>query len=106
VQKVLARQVDVGCVLDGELVVWTGAGPDFDALQHRMVQHRRDGRTRFAPAQRASFIVFDVLAIDSVDIRPRAEQPGVAGWSRSPRTGSLIRTRQFAGGKVSTGRVL
>jgi hypothetical protein len=43
VQKVLARQVDVGCVLDGELVVWTGAGPDFDALQHRMVQHRRDG---------------------------------------------------------------
>jgi ATP-dependent DNA ligase len=38
VQKAVARQVDVDCVLHGELVVWTGAGLDFDALQHRIGQ--------------------------------------------------------------------
>jgi ATP-dependent DNA ligase len=70
VQKALAGQVDVDCVLDGELVVWTGERLDFDALQQRMVNTAATVRRRLAPTQPASFIVFDVLAIDSVDIRP------------------------------------
>jgi ATP-dependent DNA ligase len=70
VQKALARQVEVDCVLDGELVVWNGERLDFDALQQRMVNTVATVRTRLAPTQPASFIVFDVLAVDSVDIRP------------------------------------
>jgi ATP-dependent DNA ligase len=70
VQKALARQVEVDCVLDGELVVWNGERLDFDALQQRMVNTAATVRTRLAPTQPASFIVFDVLAVDSVDIRP------------------------------------
>jgi ATP-dependent DNA ligase len=38
VAAALTRQVDVDCVLDGELVVWTGERLDFDALQQRNVQ--------------------------------------------------------------------
>jgi ATP-dependent DNA ligase len=70
VQKALADQVAVGCVLDGELVVWTGERLDFDALQQRMVNTAATVRSRLAPAQPASFAVFDVLAVDDVDIRP------------------------------------
>jgi ATP-dependent DNA ligase len=70
VQKALASQVDVDCVLDGELVVWTGDRMDFDALQQRNVNTAATVRTKLAPAQPASFVVFDVLAIDSVDVRP------------------------------------
>ncbi|GAB2662381.1 ATP-dependent DNA ligase [Kribbella swartbergensis] len=69
VQKALAAQVDIDCVLDGELVVWTGERLDFDALQQRMVNTVATVRTKLAPAQPASFIVFDMLAADSVDIR-------------------------------------
>ncbi|ONI76755.1 hypothetical protein BWI15_05575 [Kribbella sp. ALI-6-A] len=70
VQVALARQVDVDCVLDGELVVWTGNRLDFDALQQRMASTAATVRRRLAPAQPASFVAFDVLAIDSVDVRP------------------------------------
>jgi ATP-dependent DNA ligase len=70
VQKALAAQVDVQCVLDGELVVWTGDRMDFDALQQRNVNTAATVWTKLAPAQPASFVVFDVLAIDSVDVRP------------------------------------
>nr|WP_238351136.1 ATP-dependent DNA ligase [Kribbella shirazensis] len=70
VQKALVRQADVDCVLDGELVVWDGQRLDFDALQQRMVNSVATVRTRLAPERPASFIVFDVLAVDSVDVRP------------------------------------
>ncbi|MFK4087525.1 RNA ligase family protein [Kribbella sp. NPDC020789] len=70
VQKALTAQVDVDCVLDGELVIWTGNRMDFDALQQRNVNTAATVRTKLAPAQPASFVVFDVLAIDSVDVRP------------------------------------
>ncbi len=69
VQKALAGQVNVDCVLDGELVVWTGERWDSDALQQRMVNTAATVRSRLAPAQPASFVVFDVLAVDSVDVR-------------------------------------
>ncbi|MEU8226181.1 ATP-dependent DNA ligase [Kribbella sp. NPDC048915] len=70
VQAALQAQVDVDCVLDGELVVWDGARLDFDALQQRMVNTAATVRRRLAPAQPASLVVFDVLAVDSVDVRP------------------------------------
>jgi hypothetical protein len=70
VQKALAAQVDIDCVLDGELVVWTGDRMDFDALQQRNVNTAATVRTKLAPTRPASFVVFDVLAIDGVDVRP------------------------------------
>lgn len=70
VQAALAAQVDVDCVLDGELVVWTGERLDFDALQQRMANTATTVRRRLAPAQPASFVAFDILAVDSVDVRP------------------------------------
>jgi ATP-dependent DNA ligase len=87
VQRALARHVSVDCVLDGELVVWTGERLDFDALQQRNINTAATVRSRLAREQPASFIVFDVLAVDSVDIRvmrwtvrrQRLESIG-AGW--------------------------
>ena len=43
---------------------------DFDALQQRNVNTAATVRRRLAPQLPASFVVFDVLAVDSVDIRP------------------------------------
>jgi ATP-dependent DNA ligase len=70
VEAALVAQVDVDCVLDGELVVWTGERLDFGALQQRMANTAATVRRRLAPAQPASFVAFDVLAVDSVDVRP------------------------------------
>ena len=70
IQAALATQVDTECVLDGELVVWTGDRMDFDALQQRMVNTATTVRRRVAPAQPASLVVFDLLAVSSVDLRP------------------------------------
>jgi ATP-dependent DNA ligase len=76
-------------VLDGELVVWTGDRLDFDALQQWMVNTAATVRRRLAPAQPASLVVFDVLAVGSVDVRPmrwtasRARLEGLArAWRR------------------------
>ena len=57
------------CVLDGELVVWTGDRMDFDALQQRMVNTAATVRRRLASAQPVSLVVFDLLAVGSVDAR-------------------------------------
>ncbi|TDO56697.1 ATP dependent DNA ligase-like protein [Kribbella sp. VKM Ac-2571] len=70
IQAALAAQVDVDCVLDGELVVLAGERMDFDALQHRMVNTAATVRRGLAPAQPASLMVFDLLAVGSVDVRP------------------------------------
>jgi ATP-dependent DNA ligase len=69
-QAALAAQVNVDCVLDGGPVVWTGERLDSDALQQRMANPAATVRRRLAPAQPASFVAFDILAIDSVDVRP------------------------------------
>jgi ATP-dependent DNA ligase len=70
VQAALEAQLSVDCVLDGELVLWTGERLDFDALQQRMVNTPSTVRRRLAPARPASFVAFDVLAVGSVDVRP------------------------------------
>jgi ATP-dependent DNA ligase len=88
VQKALAAQVSVDCVPGGELVVWTGDRMDFDALQQRMVNTAATVRSHLMPAQPASFVAFDVLAIDSVETSARcAGRCDGHGWSRSQRTG-------------------
>ena len=58
------------CVVDGEIVIATGQGLDFDALQLRL--HPAESRVRMLAAQTpASFIAFDLLALDDEDLTGR-----------------------------------
>ena len=58
------------CVIDGEIVVATAAGLDFDALQLRL--HPADSRVRLlATKTPASFIAFDLLAEGDDDMTGR-----------------------------------
>jgi ATP-dependent DNA ligase len=55
------------CVVDGELVVVTGDGLDFDTLQLRL--HPAESRVNMlAAATPASFVAFDLLALDDRDL--------------------------------------
>ena len=57
-----------GAVVDGEIVIATPRGLDFDALQQRV--HPAASRiARLAAATPASFVAFDVLAADGDDLR-------------------------------------
>jgi ATP-dependent DNA ligase len=77
------------CVIDGEIVIATAAGLDFEALQQRI--HPADSRVRLLAEQTpASFIAFDLLALGDTDYtgRPFAERRAVlvealAGAGRS-----------------------
>ncbi len=71
----LARALPAGCVLDGEIVVATPEGLDFDALQQRL--HPAASRVaKLAKATPASFVAFDVLQFDGQDLtaQPQAER--------------------------------
>lgn len=55
------------CVIDGEIVIATGAGLDFEALQQRI--HPAASRVRLlAETAPAAFIAFDLLALDDRDL--------------------------------------
>jgi len=57
-----------GCVLDGEIVIATEDGLDFDALQLRL--HPAASRVeKLARETPASFVAFDAIAIDGRDLR-------------------------------------
>jgi ATP-dependent DNA ligase len=56
-------------VLDGELVVWGREGPDFKALHQRMTSTRVRA-AELAVAAPATFMAFDVLAVEHTDVRP------------------------------------
>jgi ATP-dependent DNA ligase len=57
-----------GCVLDGEIVIATPSGLDFDALQLRL--HPAASRVaKLAAATPSSFVAFDALAADGDDLR-------------------------------------
>ncbi|MBI4266561.1 MAG: hypothetical protein HY657_19505 [Acidobacteria bacterium] len=57
-----------GCVVDGEIVIATPRGLDFDALQLRL--HPAASRVaRLAEATPASFVAFDLLAVEGRDLR-------------------------------------
>jgi ATP-dependent DNA ligase len=75
-ETLLARLPD-GAVLDGEIVIATAAGLDFDALQLRL--HPAASRVaKLAAVTPASFVAFDALAVDGLDLRgaPQAERRG------------------------------
>ena len=59
-----------GCVVDGEIVIATPKGLDFDALQMRL--HPAASRvSRLAKETPASFVAFDLLASGGDDLRER-----------------------------------
>jgi ATP-dependent DNA ligase len=59
----LLRELPDRCVVDGEIVVASSGGLDFDALQQRI--HPAESRiNRLAEETPASFVAFDLLALD------------------------------------------
>ncbi|HEU5169077.1 MAG TPA: ATP-dependent DNA ligase, partial [Gemmatimonadales bacterium] len=64
-------QLPSGCVIDGEIVIRTAQGLDFDALQLRL--HPAASRVaKLAQETPASFVAFDLLAVDG---RSRMDAP-------------------------------
>jgi ATP-dependent DNA ligase len=62
------RELPDGCVIDGEIVIATPHGLDFDALQLRL--HPAASRVaKLAKETPAAFVGFDLLAVDGRDIR-------------------------------------
>src|SRR5688500_3895716 len=58
------------CVVDGEIVIATPHGLDFDALQLRL--HPAASRVaKLAGETPASFVAFDLIAVDGQDLRPQ-----------------------------------
>jgi ATP-dependent DNA ligase len=74
-QDYLRASLPERCVVDGEIVIVGERGLDFDALQMRL--HPAESRVRkLAAAIPASFVAFDLLAEDAIDLRvlPQAER--------------------------------
>ncbi len=62
-ERALLEQLPPGCILDGEIVIATPRGLDFDALQQRL--HPAASRVqRLSTETPASFVAFDLLAAD------------------------------------------
>ncbi len=71
----LKAELPARCVIDGEIVIATADGLDFEALQQRI--HPAASRVNLLAQQTpASFIAFDLLALDGDDLsaRPFAER--------------------------------
>jgi ATP-dependent DNA ligase len=69
------RELPGRCVIDGEIVITADKGLDFDALQQRI--HPATSRVNLLAEQTpASYIAFDLLAIDDEDLtgRPFSER--------------------------------
>jgi ATP-dependent DNA ligase len=78
-----------GCVIDGEIVIATDRGLDFDALQMRL--HPAASRVeKLSKETPAAFVAFDLLAVDGRDIMAapqverRAELEALLGKARPP----------------------
>jgi ATP-dependent DNA ligase len=68
----LLDRLPPGCVVDGEIVIATPHGLDFNALQLRL--HPAASRVaKLAKEQPAAFVAFDLLAVDGKDIRSRPQ---------------------------------
>jgi ATP-dependent DNA ligase len=73
-----------GCVVDGEIVIATPSGLDFDALQLRL--HPAQSRTaKLARETPASFIAFDALAVDGNNIMATPQ------WDRRANLETLLK---------------
>jgi ATP-dependent DNA ligase len=71
----LAEQLPAGCVIDGEIVIATAHGLDFDALQMRL--HPAASRVaKLAKETPSSFVGFDLLAAEGQNIMagPQSER--------------------------------
>jgi ATP-dependent DNA ligase len=69
----LASQLPPGCVVDGEIVIATPHGLDFDALQMRL--HPASSRVaKLAAETPTSFVAFDLLAADGRDLRDATQE--------------------------------
>jgi ATP-dependent DNA ligase len=63
----LVERLPAGCVIDGEIVIATPDGLDFDALQMRL--HPAASRVaKLAKECPSSFVAFDLLAVDGTSI--------------------------------------
>ena len=70
---VLLDQLPPGCVLDGEVIIATDHGLDFDALQQRI--HPAESRIKkLADATPASFVAFDLLAVDGDSVMDQPQR--------------------------------
>jgi ATP-dependent DNA ligase len=70
---VFSRVLPPRCVIDGEIVIATANGLDFDALQMRL--HPAASRVAMlAEKQHASFVAFDLLAVDGKDARNESQE--------------------------------
>ncbi len=69
----LLRSLPANCVIDGEIVIATPRGLDFDALQLRL--HPAASRVqKLAKENPSSFVAFDVLAIGSRNLMEVAQE--------------------------------
>src|SRR5689334_7176902 len=74
----LIARLPKGCVIDGEIVIATAHGLDFDALQLRL--HPAASRVeKLAKETPSSFVAFDVLAVDNRDLMntPQGERRAI-----------------------------
>jgi ATP-dependent DNA ligase len=74
----LLERLPPGCVVDGEIVIATNEGLDFDALQLRL--HPAASRVeKLSKQMPSSFVGFDLLVIDGASImdRPQSERRAV-----------------------------
>ena len=63
----LLDSLPAGCVVDGEIIIVTPRGLDFDALQLRL--HPAQSRiAKLAKESPASFVAFDLLAVDGKNV--------------------------------------
>ena len=98
----LLRGLPDRCVLDGEIVIVTPRGLDFDALQLRL--HPAASRVaKLAAETPAAFVAFDALAIDGEDLRavPQRErrvrlETALAGVSPPVHLTPMTRDRAVA----------
>jgi ATP-dependent DNA ligase len=69
----LLTALPAGSVLDGEIVIATPRGLDFDALQMRL--HPAASRVaKLAKETPSSFVAFDAIAIDGADLREAVQE--------------------------------
>jgi ATP-dependent DNA ligase len=86
----LLAGLPAGCVIDGEIVIMTTHGLDFDALQLRL--HPAASRVaKLAEATPSSFVAFDLLAVDGRDLRETRQDERRARLERAlARVGAPI----------------
>jgi ATP-dependent DNA ligase len=70
--EALLQRLPPNCVLDGEIVIMTPHGLDFDTLQLRL--HPAASRVaKLAKETPASFVAFDLLAVGGEDLMPKPQ---------------------------------